>query len=181
LLGEILIATPKGTSQRLRFEPLIPGQALSLSEALLDPAVYAPFGGTPPKSIEALTALLERRAAGPPVNLPSERWWNIAVFSLADNCGLGRLEATIIDDHAEIAYLFGSKHWGNGYAQEAMRWFQERLAEDGAASKLWAAITPNNERSIRLVQRLGYIQVNSGWPDLYSYDEGDLVFFRDVP
>ena len=175
-----MIPIPEGKSQRLRFEPLVHGHAVSLSEALLDPAVYAPFGKTPPKSVEALIALIQRWSAGPPANRPTERWWNIAVFSLDDNCGLGRLEATIIDDRAEIAYLFGSKHWGKGYALEAMRWFQDRLAEDGAASKLWATITPGNERSVRLVQRLGYVPVNSGWPDLCTYDEGDIVFCRDV-
>lgn len=170
----------EGKSQRLRFEPLVPRHAVSLSEALLDPAVYAPFGKTPPKSIEALIALIERWSAGSPASCPTERWWNIAVFSLDDNQGLGRLEATIIDDRAEVAYLFGSKHWGNGYALEAMRWFQDRLTEDGAVLKLWASVTPSNERSIRLLQRLGYGPIHSDWPDLYTYDEEDIVFCRDV-
>jgi len=84
----------------------------------------------------------------------------------------------ITDGRAEISYLFGSKHWGNGYAQEAVRWLLLKLAEDGAASTIWAAVTPGNERSVRLLMRLGYTRVTQGWPELSSYDEGDLVYCK---
>ncbi len=175
-----MIPVPDGSSQRLRFAPLIPRHAASLSEALLDPAVYEFIGGDRPESIDALAARFEHFAAGPPAIRPTERWWNIAVFSLEDSRGLGRLEATLIDDRAEIAYLLGSDHWGKGYAFEAMSWFHDRLAEDGAVSKLWATVLPTNKKSVRLLQRLGYSPVTGGWPELGSYDEGDLVFCRPI-
>jgi RimJ/RimL family protein N-acetyltransferase len=176
--GSAFNTAPHGRSERLRFEPLVPGNALSLSDALLDPAAYAFISSGPPKSLEDLTAQIERCLAGPPANRPRERWWNIAVFSLDDNRGLGRLQATLVDHRAEVAYVFGSEHWGNGYALEAMHWFQDRLVEDGTAWKFWATVLPTNERSVRLLQRLGYTKIDRDWPKLASYDEGDLVFCR---
>ena len=80
-------------------------------------------------------------------------------------------------DRAEVAYLLGPKYWGHGYALEAMRWFQERLAEHGAVAMLWATVLPSNQRSVGLLKRLGYTQMTT-WPELVSYDEGDLVFCR---
>ena len=106
------------------------------------------------------------------------RWWNVGVFAADSHAGLGQLQATIYDNWAEIAYVFGSKHWGQGLAQESMRWFHERLREDGAAGTLWATVAPENEPSVRLLTRLGYAPVADGWPELGSYDEGDLVFCR---
>jgi ribosomal-protein-alanine N-acetyltransferase len=173
-----VIPVPKGSSSRLRFEPLVRAHARCLGEALLDPAAYTFIAGSPPKSMEDLAAQFERRSAGPPASRLEERWWNIAILSIDGVHGLGRLEATLSDDRAEVAYVLGPKHWGNGYAYEAMCWFQQKLAQDGAASKFWATVLPANEKSVQLLRRLGYMQVDSGWPDLASYDEGDLVFCR---
>jgi len=161
----------------LRFEPLTPAHASLLSDALLDPAVYAFIAGRHPASTEELAARFQRAAKGAPANRPTERWWNVAVISLDGTAGLGRLEATIMGDRAEVAYLLGPKYWGHGYALEAMRWFQERLAEHGAVAMLWATVLPSNQRSVGLLKRLGYTQMTT-WPELVSYDEGDLVFCR---
>lgn len=175
-----MILVPQGSSDRLRFEPLTPAHAVDLSEALLDPAVYTFIGGKHPTSTGDLATSFQWHTNGPPASHSAERWWNVAVFSLDGNHGLGRLEATIIEDRAAIAYLFGPKHWGKGYALEAMRWFQDRLAEDGAAAKLWATVLPGNARSVHLLHRLGYTLITSGWPPLGCYDEGDLVFCHAV-
>ena len=61
-----------------------------------------------------------------------------------------------------------------------MRWLEDRLREDGAATVLWATVQPGNERLIRLLTRLRYLPLADGWPRLLSYDEGDLVFRRDL-
>jgi len=163
----------------LQFEPIERAHADRLADALLDPAVYRFVEGPHPTSISELAEHFERLSKGPAAD--GVRWWNISVFAAETHEGLGQLQATIIDDRAEIAYLFGSKHWGQGYAQEAMAWFQEKLAEDGAAETLWATVAPSNERSVRLLKRLGYTPVADGWPELGSYDEGDLVFRRPCP
>jgi RimJ/RimL family protein N-acetyltransferase len=162
----------------LRFEPLGRAHAERLSDALLDPAVYRFIAGPNPASIFDLEDDFERAAQGPAADRGPMRWWNLGVFDAATGEGLGQIQATLVDDWAEVAYVFGSKHWGQGYAQEAMRWFHEQLRADGAAQALWATVAPGNERSLRLLARLGYAPVAEGWPALGSYDDGDLVFRR---
>jgi RimJ/RimL family protein N-acetyltransferase len=162
----------------LRFEPLCSAHAALLSDALLDPAVYQFIEGPHPASTWELADDFERLSKGPAAGGQPMRWWNIGVFAAHSGEGLGQLQATIHDDWAEIAYVLGSKHWGQGYAQEAMRWFHGKLAEDGAATTLWATVAPRNARSVRLLERLGYTPIADGWPELGSYDEGDLVFCR---
>lgn len=169
---------PAGRSERLRFEPLSWAHAALLSEVLLDPAVYEFIAGPHPTSTWDLAEDFDRAAQGPAADCQPMRWWNIGIFALDTGEGLGQIQATIVDDWAEIAYVLGSKHWGQGYAQEAVRWLQRQLAEDGAAATLWATVAPGNERSVRLLGRLGYAPVLDGWPRLGSYDEGDLVFCR---
>jgi RimJ/RimL family protein N-acetyltransferase len=39
---------------------------------------------------------------------------------------------------------------------------------------------PENAPSIRLLERLGYIEVTGGWPKLLSYDPGDRVYRAEL-
>jgi RimJ/RimL family protein N-acetyltransferase len=164
----------------LRFEPLAGRHAAALSDALLDPEVYRFITGPRPVTTEDLANEFHRVTQPPATGRDGQRWWNVAVFSADTGQGLGRLEATIFEWRAEVAYLFGAMHWGQGYAQEAMHWLHDRLAEDSVATELWATVAPQNERSIRLLTRLGYAPVAAGWPKLYSYDDGDLIFQREI-
>jgi RimJ/RimL family protein N-acetyltransferase len=172
-----IIPIPTGTSDRLRFEPLVARHAATLSDALLDPVVYQFIEGPNPTRMQDLADKFEYVST---MSLVGLRCWDIGVFALNTGEGLGRIEANIVEQRAEIAYLFGSKHWGHGYAQEAMHWLQQRLREDGVASVLWATVNPQNERSIRLLTRLGFTPVADGWPKLFTYDAGNLVFRRDL-
>jgi RimJ/RimL family protein N-acetyltransferase len=176
----LILNSPKGSSLRLGYEPLVRKHADLLAEVLLNPAVYQFIDGGLPASKQSLGDQFDRRSRGAPKEQPNMRWWNCAVVTLQDGRGIGRLEATLIDDRAEVAYLFGPSYWGRGYAYEAMVWLHERLAEDGVARMFWATVLPSNERSVRLLKRLGYQTVPEGWPPLGSYQEGDLVFSRSV-
>jgi RimJ/RimL family protein N-acetyltransferase len=75
------------------------------------------------------------------------------------NCGLFRLERDLeppFDGEPEAGWIISEMHWGRGYASEAMTaaldWF------DGATGirKTVAMITPGNEASERVAERLGY-------------------------
>jgi len=164
---------------RLLFEPLSPAHADELRELTL-PDV-ARFIGGEPSDLEALRAQFVRMAEGP--SDPSkERWVNFAVRSRASGVALGRVEAAVIGEgatRAEVAYLLIPSVWGQGLAREAMEAFQAALVADFAVEAFWATVTPGNQRSVRLLQRLGYVEhPREAWPALVSYDEGDLVFAR---
>lgn len=163
---------------RLVFEPLRQAHAFELINALTDPRVYEFIEGSYPATYEDLAAEFDRFEAGPPEGKRHERWWDYAVRLGERGQTIGRLEATLVDDWAEVAYLFGPEYWGRGYASEALTWLHGQLRQDGAAADWWASVCPGNERSMKLLTRLGYIEVASGWPALTSYDPGDRVFRR---
>jgi RimJ/RimL family protein N-acetyltransferase len=94
----------------------------------------------------------------------------------ANEALIGTLQATIIQRHAEVAYLFDPQFWGYGYATEAMWTFQAHLRDQERVAEFWATTAPGNARSIRLLERLGYTPVTTAWPRPLSYEEGDLVF-----
>jgi RimJ/RimL family protein N-acetyltransferase len=163
-------------SARLSFEPLRGDHAAGLFEPLSDPRVWEHINDTPQKTVAALAARFDRMASGPPCDRANENWLNFAVRLKADCTLIGRLEATIIEQRAEVAYLFGPAHWGHGYATEAMSAFQDYLQKSWSVGEFWAATRPENRRSVRLLRQLGYVEQHDSWPNLSSYDAGDLVF-----
>lgn len=165
-----------GSSERLFYETLSSQHATLLHEALTDPKVLTALDVAEQIDIDALTSDFARRAAGPHEKSRRERWVNLAV-ALNNNVAsryIGRLEATVYDEFTEIAYVFGSESWGYGYATESMMWFHQHLTEQGV-SKIFAAISPTNIRSLALCKRLGYREVGSPLvPMLASYETGDV-------
>jgi RimJ/RimL family protein N-acetyltransferase len=162
------------TTDRLRIEPLSAEHAPGLHAALDDPRVGEHIGGPDVTTVEALVERIARLRAGPPPGRGDERWMNYAVLLRHDATVIGRLEATAHDTWAEIAYVFGPSWWGAGLATEAVTSFVEHLGP----IELWATVDPANERSQRLLERVGFTRVDEWRADLASYDPGDLVFVR---
>ncbi len=167
-----------GESARLVYERLTASHAVGLSAALLDPRVYAHIPAHFAKSVEDLEVEFTRHASGPSDVGSGEIWWNYAV-RLRSGGFIGRVEATIHHGLAEVAYMLGPSYWGNGYATEALHWLHARLLECRQVNSFWAAVRPENDRSIRLLERLRYDEVLQDWPKLYSYDAGDRVYSRE--
>jgi len=165
-----------GTTERLVIEPLAPEHATGLFAALDDLRVGTHIGGPDVTTLEAL----ERRIAALLSAAPDgEEWRNWVVRH--DGIIVGRLEATLHDDIAEVAYVFGPAWWGRGFATEGARWMVDHL--DGDVSQQWATVLPANGPSIALLQRLGFdaADAESAPVPLMSYDDGDLVFARLRP
>lgn len=114
---------------------------------------------------------------GPPANKPELSFENYAVRLASSGTVIGTLEATIHDTLVEVAYLFGPHYWGKGYAAEALSWFGDLFLGRESTSGMWAATLPTNLRSVALLTRCGYKQIEPrDAPKLLSYEEGDLVF-----
>jgi RimJ/RimL family protein N-acetyltransferase len=163
-------------SERLIYVPLGAEHGPTLFAALSDPAVYRFIDCSAPLSIEELANDFAKKSSGPPPHRAGETWWNFAVFDSASGQGVGRLEATLIADRAEVAYLFGSAFWGVGIGGEALDWLHGQLREH-AVQNFWATTRPDNVRSVRMLERLGYTLANT-FPHLASYDPGDAVYWR---
>jgi RimJ/RimL family protein N-acetyltransferase len=164
---------------RLVYEPLAASHAAELRGALIDPRLYAYITKPCPHTVLDLKAEFVRVAAGPPKDHEGEAWWNFAV-RLRDGEYIGRIQATFHDGLAEVAYMFGVSYWGQGYATEALLWLRDRVAETQKANSLWATVNPENSRSIRLLERLGYQRMSQEWPPLFSYEPEDLVYCQQI-
>ena len=118
-----------------------------------------------------------RKEAGAPSHRGDELWLDIAVRLIGSGVAIGLLETTILEERAEVAYLFGTDFWGNGYATEGLAWLHELIRSNFGIRDFWATVKPGNERSMRLLERSKYREVPAGtWPRLTSYDPGDRVF-----
>lgn len=84
---------------------------------------------------------------------------------------------------AAIGYKFDKKYWGNGYAYEACLTCIQIMAEDYKLHKIEAHVSPANQPSIKLMNRLHFtfegtefksVEINGQWQDHYRYG---LVLF----
>jgi len=126
-------------SDRLRFEPLRAEHAALLFEALGDPRVSRHLNREPPASIDELSRHFADVAAGPPPHLSHQRWVDFAVRAKAGGEWIGRVESTVHGEWAEVAYLFGPAHWGQGYTTESLAWLRRFLESQHGVTEFWAA------------------------------------------
>jgi RimJ/RimL family protein N-acetyltransferase len=171
-------------TERLLIEPLAHDHAEGLVAALDDERVGLFIGGPDVTTVEAQHERITRLDAGPGPEWPTEHWHNWVARRADDGVIVGRLEATTYGETrsagewAEVAYVFGPAHWGRGYASEGMTWMLAHLEGELGVSECWAAVHPDNERSLALLQRLGFEPRDEPGRPIGSYDEGDLVFVR---
>lgn len=156
--------------------PLRESDLPELAAAICTDDVYAYLGGKAP-AVERFTLGLQRGLAGPPDKRKAERWLNYLVRAPNSGQVLGRLEATVHDGIAEVAFLFSSKTWGRGYASYGLRWLQDEVTRTCGPVEFWATTVEANSRCKALLARIGYVQVDpEAAPTPLTYDVGDVVF-----
>jgi RimJ/RimL family protein N-acetyltransferase len=139
----------------LVLEPLTVGHADAMYEVLSDPALYRYLDYPPPPSAEQLRSVYARLEARRSPD-GSQLWLNWVVRP-KDGPPLGYVQATVTADHtAWVAYVFSRRHWGRGHATEATRAVLDHLASSYGVTRYLATVEAENERSIRLLERLGF-------------------------
>jgi RimJ/RimL family protein N-acetyltransferase len=162
-------------ASRLRLDALSHKDIAELENVLRNEEVYRYIGGAP--STEDFWLGHERAISGPPPSRASEVWINFTVRLQETRQVLGRLEATIHNGIAEVAFLFSPSVWGLGYATEGLLMLHSHLASLSQPPVPWATTVQPNVRAQALLYRSGYKQVPySGQPNLLTFDEGDLVY-----
>jgi [ribosomal protein S5]-alanine N-acetyltransferase len=147
------------TTPRLTLEPQLASHAPEMFVVLGDPAIYE-FENEPPQSPEGLQlrfTQLETRLS------PSgrEQWLNW-VIRLPNGPLAGYVQATVLADHrATIAYELNSVHWGRGLARTAVQAMLDELADRYAVRHFSAVLKQANFRSLRLLQRLGFVMASA--------------------
>jgi len=166
-------------ASRLIIEPLRADHLPELATRLRRPAVYEHIGGVP--SLEEFILDRERALRGPGPAASGERWLDFLVRERSGKRMIGRLEASLHDSIAEVAFLFSPSHWGKGLAFEALGWLHAEVQASHGINSFWASTTPANTRCQSLLLRTGYQPVLAGAPPLRSHDAGDLVFAKVPP
>jgi ribosomal-protein-alanine N-acetyltransferase len=142
-------------TNRLFLRPIAVSDAPSLFEARGDAEVMRYWDWPAQKSVAAIEKILAEHA--PELSDKSTLWWAVALSP--DGPAIGECDLSEIDRHhgrAEVGFLFARRHWGQGYAREAM----ERVIDYGfnelGLERLWARCHDCNAASVRLLERLSF-------------------------
>ncbi len=139
----------------LLLEPLVAGHAEAMFKVLEDPELYRYLDHPPPPSIEHLRGVyagVEGR-----VSPDGSQVWLNWVVRRPGLPPVGYVQATLMLNHtAWVGYVFSARHWGRGYATQAGLAMLEHVASAYGVSRFLASVDAANERSIRLLGRLGF-------------------------
>jgi RimJ/RimL family protein N-acetyltransferase len=143
-------------SERLVLEPLRVDHADELAPVLGDPALHRFTGGAPP-TVEELRARFERQTRdGSPDGGAS--WLNWVVRERSSHRVVGTVQATVKSGNpariADLAWVIGTSHQGNGFAKEAAAAMAAWLRDHGV-SRLRANIHPRHEASNQVARSIG--------------------------
>ena len=149
-MSQRLLSTP-----RLLLEPQLPSHAPAMFPLLCDPALYQ-FENAAPSSEAWLAQRFERLASRrSPDGL--EHWLNWVLRRRDGAVVIGFVQATVrADGRALVAYVLGSRSWGQGFAAEAVQAMLVELAGAWRVSLALAVFKRGNLRSRGLLQRLGF-------------------------
>ena len=109
------------------------------------------------------------------------RRWQLAIErrDTVELIGSGGVRTKGETDTADIGHELDPRHWGNGFATEAMGRLVTFAFEEASLRLLTARAVCRNERSLRVLERLGFeraetiptgvIPDGTVWPDRYEY------------
>lgn len=140
-------------TERLVLEPLRVEDADEMVGVLADESLYAYTGGSGP-TLDALRRRYRAQLRGPAAN--DELWLNWIIRRTTDGTALGYVQATVIDDNADVAWVVGVKHQGGGVATEAA-WAMTRWLVDGDVRQISAHIHPDHIASGRVARAVGLV------------------------
>lgn len=186
VIDQVNTETPLSTA-RLTLEPIVATHAPRLFPSLSDERLYTYLPEDPPTSVAALT---ERYGRWSGRRSPDGRevWLNWALRLRTKAEYVGVVQATArADGSALLAYVLFTAFQRKGYAREACSRVLEHLATDYGIRLAIAEIDTRNQRSIALVESLGFVRTattraadyfNGASSDEYRYE---LSLPRDEP
>jgi [ribosomal protein S5]-alanine N-acetyltransferase len=77
----------------------------------------------------------------------------------------------------ELGYTIFPPHRGRGYATEAARALMDWAYAEQGIERFIASVSPNNDASLAIVEKLGFVQTGEQWDD---EDGLELVFEREL-
>jgi ribosomal-protein-alanine N-acetyltransferase len=163
---------------RLRLEPLVAAHADALYPRLADPRMFEFLDHVPLPSLEALRERyrkLETRCSAD----GRQHWLNWALVAHAGPPfdAIGYVQATVLEDRrAWVAYEVAHALWGQGLASEATRAVLEHLGAQHRVSRCLATVDRRNQRSLRLLERLGFCRAAPAEAAALEVQAGDWLY-----
>jgi RimJ/RimL family protein N-acetyltransferase len=143
------------TTERLFLRPIAAADCTALFEARGDAEVMRYWDWPAQDSVEAVRGIFEAHI--PELGDGSTLWWAVALSQ--GGSAIGECDLSQIDPHhgrAEVGFLFARRHWGKGYAREAMAAVIGHGFGTLGLARLWARVHDGNDASMRLLERLGF-------------------------
>jgi len=145
-------------TDRLVLNELAPEDASDLFAVRGDPEAMA-FWDWPADSDVAVTAvnvhqMLEEVRAG------HAKYWTVRLRIARAFVGMCDLSQLRPSQSADLGFLFVRRYWGRGLAQEAVGRILD-YARDIGLKYIYARVHDQNERSIRLLDRLGFSEAKA--------------------
>lgn len=165
-------------AERVTLEPQTTVHADEMFVVLSDPAIYT-YENAPPASLDRLRERfrkLESRRSGD----GSQLWLNWVVRLRAGGL-IGYVQATVFpDQRALIAYEFASAFWGRGLAREAAEAMIDELIAHYGVFKFEAIAQGTNQRSLRLLERLGFEPATADLLASHELEPGEVLRWRQA-
>jgi [ribosomal protein S5]-alanine N-acetyltransferase len=162
----------------LTLEPQLAAHAEEMFAVLSDPAIYE-YENEPPPSVEWLRARFARLESRQSAD-GREQWLNW-VIRLPTSELIGYVQATVhANGRAAIAYELSSAWWGRGLASAAVRAVIAELVQQHRVRSLGAVLKRDNQRSLRLLQRLGFSLASPDDHEKLGVEPGELLMQRGI-
>ena len=163
---------------RFTLEPQTVVHAQEMFVVLSDPAIYE-YENEPPASIEWLRARFAKLESRWSTD-GQEQWLNW-VIRLPTSELVGYVQATVRSNGgAAIAYELSSAYWGRGLASEAVWALIAELEEQYQVCSLCAVLKHENQRSMRLLKRLGFSLASIEEHVKRQIEPGELLMLREM-
>ncbi len=144
-------------TQRLTLRPLQRGDAVALHGLMSDAEVMAYWDIGEVEDFELTSRILDSQLKA--AKRGDAIHW--AILRAEDGCFIGACDLSDIDRwhrRAEIGFISAKAFWGEGYTLEAMQAVLNHAAQALRLRKLSARAHVGNQRSARLLERLGFEQ-----------------------
>jgi len=159
---------------RFEIQPLAEEHATQSFDAFDFDSIYEFMESFPrPHDVDQVLARIRRLTAGPSPE-SGQQWFNFTM--LLDAEVIGQLQATVVGTSTEVAYVLSPPYSGKGYATKGLLWLIEHLASTCQVVDFWATVDPKNLKSIKLLNRCGFVEDSLPAQGLFSYESGDAVF-----
>lgn len=165
------------SASQLSLEPLTVAHAEAMFGILSEPQIYKYLDYGPPPSVEHLRSVYSKLESRQSPD-GKQQWLNWVVRFNGGSL-LGYVQATVAAPEVVwVAYVFGTKHWGHGYASAATAAMIEHLEAEYGSNTFLATVEADNERSIALLKRLSFLPASPAEVQDHELTISERLFVR---